>query len=258
MIDSHCHLDFKQYNGIRDEVVAEANDAGVHTIVNIGVDLPTSKRSMELAERFDCVYATVGVHPHDAKTLDDKTLDALRKLARHKKVVAIGEIGLDFYRDLSPRQVQRQAFRQQLELAVELRKPIVIHTRESFNETLSIVEEYRSDLLGGVFHCFPGDLNDAKRVIDLGFVVGLGGVTTFPNSRMSRVAAAVPLEKIILETDAPFIAPVPYRGKTNRPAYVRFVRDKIAELRGVTPDEVERVTDTACRKLYRLVETFGG
>jgi TatD DNase family protein len=258
MIDSHCHLDFKQYNGIRDEVVAEANEAGVHTIVNIGVDLETSKRSIELAERFDCVYATVGVHPHDAKTLDDRTLDALRDLAGHKKVVAIGEIGLDFYRDLSPRQIQKKVFRQQLELAVELRRPIVIHTRESFNETLTIVEEYAADLPGGVFHCFPGDVNDAKRVFDIGFVVGLGGVVTFPKSRMSRVAASVPLEEIILETDAPFIAPVPHRGKTNRPAYIRFVRDKIAALRGATPDDIDRVTDATCRKLYRLVETFGG
>lgn len=258
MIDSHCHLDFKQYDGLRDEVVREANDVGVHTIVNIGVDLPTSKASIELAERYECVYATVGVHPHDAKTLDAQTLTELRRLAAHKKVVAIGEIGLDFYRDLSPRDIQAKAFREQLELAVELKLPIVIHTRNSFDETMRIVDDHAVDLRGGVFHCFPGDVRSARRLFDLGFLVGLGGVTTFPKSRMAEVAAQVPLDKIILETDAPFIAPVPLRGKTNRPAYVRYVRDKIAELRGITPEEVETTTDRTCRKFYGLAETFGG
>ena len=258
MIDSHCHLDFDAFDGIRDRTVAEANDAGVHTIVNIGVDLNTSRRSIELAERFDCVYATVGVHPHDAKTCNQTTLSELRILAAHRKVVAIGEIGLDFYRDLSPRRIQKEVFRQQLELAVELKKPIVIHTRDSFNETVKIVEEFASSLVGGVFHCFPGDVNDARRVIDLGFVVGLGGVVTFPRSGMSRVASEIPLNKIVLETDAPFIAPVPHRGKTNRPAYVAYVCNRIAELRDITTEEVDTVTDTACRNLYRLVETFGG
>ena len=258
MIDSHCHLDFKHYDGRRDEVVREANEAGVHTIVNIGVDLETSRRSVELAERFACVYATVGVHPHDAKTLDNATLTELRYLAAHKKVVAIGEIGLDFYRDLSPRDLQGKAFRTQLELAVELKLPIVIHTRDSFEETIEIVADYAPDLRGGVFHCFPGDVDAAYRVFDLGFVVGLGGVTTFPKSRIAQVAAEVPLDKIILETDAPFIAPVPHRGQTNCPAYVRYVRDKIAELRGVTPADVDTATDRTCRKLYRLGETFEG
>jgi TatD DNase family protein len=258
MIDSHCHLDFKQYDGLRDEVVREANEAGVHTLVNIGVDLATSRLSIELAERFSCVYATVGVHPHDARTLDNTTLAELRRLAAHKKVVAMGEIGLDFYRDLSPRDIQMKVFREQLELAVELKLPIVIHTRNSFEETLKIVDDFAVDLRGGVFHCFPGDVDDAIRVFEIGFLVGLGGITTFPNSRMARVAAEAPLEKIILETDAPFIAPVPHRGKTNRPAYVRFVRDKIAELRRIDPDEVERATDLTCRKLYGLAETFGG
>ena len=233
-------------------------EAGVHTIVNIGVDLPTSRASIELAERYDCVYATVGVHPHDAKTLDDAASTELRRLAAHKKVVAIGEIGLDFYRDLSPRDIQAKVFRRQLELAVELKLPIVIHTRDSFEETMKIVDDYAIDLRGGVFHCFPGDVAAAFRVFDLGFLVGLGGVTTFPKSRMAQVAAEAPLDKIILETDAPFIAPVPLRGKTNRPAYVRHVRDKIAELRGITPDEVETVTDRTCRKFYGLAETFGG
>lgn len=258
MIDSHCHLDFDAFDRTRDEEVAEAGRQGVHTIVNIGVDLDSSRRSIALAERYESVYATVGVHPHDAKTLDDAVLAELRRLGGHPKVVAVGEIGLDFYRDLSPRHVQKQVFRRLLELAVELGKPIVIHTRNAFNETLEIVHDYADRLPGGVFHCFPGDLNDARRAFDLGFVVGIGGVVTYPNARLASVVAAIPLEWMVLETDAPYLAPEPFRGRTNRPAYVRHVRDKVAALRKIAPEQVDAVTDRTCRRLYRLAETFGG
>jgi TatD DNase family protein len=212
---------------------------------------------VELAERYDSVYATAGVHPHDARTLDDAGLEEIRRLAAHPKVVAIGEIGLDYYRDLSPRPVQKAVFRRQLELAVELGMPIVIHTRESFEDTLRIVEDYSDRLVGAVFHCFPGDEEDARRVFDLGFIISVGGVITFPKSRMARVAAAVPLERLILETDAPYLTPVPYRGKLNKPAYVRIVYEKLAELRGEKVADVRRTVDRTARKFYRLVETFG-
>jgi len=258
MIDSHCHLDFPDFDMDRDEVVRAAREAGVHTIVNIGVDLRTSQRSLELAEQYGCVYATVGVHPHDARSLDNATLDMFREMARRPKVVAVGEIGLDFYRDLSPRDVQRRAFRRQLDLAVELRKPIVIHTREAFRETVDIVKEYSGRLAGGVFHCFPGDVDEAHEVIGLGFVIGVGGVSTYRNSRLAAVAAAVPLDRIMLETDAPYLTPAPNRGKRNEPACVALVCRRVAELRGVTPAEVERATDLATRKLFGLVEMFGG
>ncbi|MBD3257829.1 YchF/TatD family DNA exonuclease [candidate division GN15 bacterium] len=258
MIDSHCHLDFKHFDGIRDEVVTEAVGAGVHTIVNIGTDLATSKKSIEFAERFESVYATVGVHPHDAKTLDDRTFDELSDLVDHERVVAVGEIGLDYYRNLSPKDVQRKAFERQLELAVDKKMPIVIHTRESFEDTFDIVKRFAFDLPGGVFHCFPGDKTDAQRVFELGFIISVGGVITFKNSSMSRMVAEVPLDKVMLETDAPFLTPVPYRGKTNRPSYVRYVRDKLAELHGLAVAEVENVTDRTARKFYSLVETFGG
>lgn len=258
MIDSHCHLDFRQFNGIRDEVVREAIAAGVHTIVNIGTDLETSRKSIELAERYDSVYATVGVHPHDAKTLSNDTLRELTQLTQHPKVVAVGEIGLDYYRNLSPRDIQKNAFEQQLELAVDKSMPIVIHTRESFEDTYNIVKRYAFDLPGGVFHCFPGTADDARRVFDLGFLVSVGGVITFKNSGMSRMVAEVPLESVLLETDAPFLTPEPHRGKTNRPAYVRHVCDKLAELHDTTSSEVESITDRTCRKFYRLVDTFGG
>ena len=257
MIDSHCHIDFKDFNANRAEVIAAAVEAGVHTLINIGADLTTSQRSAQLAREHDMIYAAVGVHPHDASTLDNACLDQICRLAGQERVVAIGEIGLDFYRDLSPRPAQKVAFHKQMQLAVELKLPVVIHTREALEETLLIAGEYADLLPGGVFHCFPGDADDAYRVIDLGFVLGIGGVVTYKNSRMARVAAELPLDKIILETDAPYLTPMPHRGKTNQPAYVKFVCDKVAELRGESPREVEKITDRTCQKLFRLVETFG-
>lgn len=258
MIDSHCHLDFDLFDGQRDELLAEAKAAGVHTIINIGTDLESSARSVELAKQNEMVYATVGIHPHDAKKADRKALDRIRELAGKPKVVGIGEIGLDYYRDLSPRPVQREAFRRQLELAVDLSLPVVVHSRESFEETVEIIDEYAASLVGGVFHCFPGTLSDAHKVFELGFVISVGGVITFEKAKMASVAAEAPLESIIIETDAPYLAPAPYRGKTNRPALVRYVCQKLADLQGLGLAETERVTDRTCRKLFGLVDTFGG
>jgi TatD DNase family protein len=258
MIDSHCHLDFKEFNGRRAEIIQAALDTGVHTLINIGTDPETSRNSVALADKHDCIYATVGIHPHDAQKYNHKVAEELQQLIAHDKVVAVGEIGLDFYRDLSPRKVQRKVFRWQLEMAVEKKLPVVVHTRESFREAVDIVREYASDLPGGVFHCFPGTIAEAEAVIAIGFHIGIGGVVTYPGAKMAEVAARVPLSSILLETDCPYLAPVPYRGKINQPAYIRYIRDKIAELRGITPDEVEKITDRNCRKMYRLVETFEG
>jgi len=258
MIDSHCHLDFKDYNSDRAGIIENALDAGVHTMVNIGADLQTSINSVKLAKEHDCIYATAGVHPHDAKTYDGEVEEQLLRLLEHKKTVAVGEIGLDFYRDLSPRPVQKKIFRRQLEIAIEKKLPVVIHTRESFRDTVEIVREYAGKLTGGIFHCFPGTLKDAHEVIDLGFHISVGGVITFPRATMAAVAAEAPLERILLETDSPYLTPVPYRGKTNQPAYVKYVRDKLADLRGVSVEEVEKITDRNSRKVYRLVDVFGG
>lgn len=257
MIDSHCHLDFEPFHSRLDEVLAAAREAGVHTVVNIGADIESSRRSVKLASSHDMIYAAVGVHPHDAKTLDENVLAELKQLASHDKVVAIGEIGLDYYRDLSPRPAQKKALHQQLELAVTLNMPVVIHTREAFRETVDIVRDYAADLPGGVFHCFPGTVDEAHEVLDMGFVVGLGGVITYKGAGMARVAAEAPLEKIVLETDAPYLTPMPHRGKTNEPAYLKHTCRKLAELRSASVAEVERSTDRACQKLYRLVDTFG-
>jgi TatD DNase family protein len=258
MIDSHCHLDFVQFDGRRDLMIRDAAEAGVHTIINIGIDGETSSKSIALAERFDNMYATIGFHPHEARLVTDDSIGELRQLAAHPKVRAIGETGLDYYRDRSPRNVQRQVFSRQLKLAVELSLPVVIHTREAYADTVAMVREFASELPGGVFHCFPGNEAEAEEVIALGFVISVGGVITFPKALMAGVATATPLSSIILETDAPFLAPVPYRGKTNCPAHVSHVYRKLAELKQIPLEEVEKTVDRTCQKLFGLVETFGG
>ena len=258
MIDSHCHLDDRKYEGEVGRIVEEAVRAGVSTIVTIGTDLATSEKAVAYAHRFERVYATVGTHPHDAKTFNTQTIEQYREWAKDTRVVAIGEIGLDYYRDLSPRPVQKKVFEEQLRLAVEVKLPVVIHTRESFEDTLAIVGEFARDLVGGVFHCFPGPVDDAARGCDLGFVVSVGGVITYPNSGMAKMAAEIPLDKVLLETDAPYLTPVPHRGKTNTPAMVTFVRDKLAEIRGMSPSEIEKITDRNSQKLFGLAEVCGG
>ncbi|HEX2896949.1 MAG TPA: TatD family hydrolase [candidate division Zixibacteria bacterium] len=258
MIDSHSHPYLKANRNQQDDLIKEAVDSGISAIICIGIDTGTSRQSIELAERFDEVYATVGLHPHDAAKFSDAVLKELRNLAAHKKVVAIGETGLDFYRNLSPKEIQQKAFEAQLELAAELEKPVVIHTRESLEAAIATVNKFKSKLAGGVFHCFPGTASDSERVFELGFSVSFGGVITFRNSQMSKVAQEVDLENVILETDAPYLTPEPLRGKPNRPSYVRLVYEKLAEIRGVSFEQIEKQIDRNCRKLFRLVETFEG
>ena len=258
MIDSHCHLDDRKYNGRTKGLVADAARAGIDLIVTIGADLKSSESAASIANQFESVYAAVGVHPHDAKTLDEPTLDRIAELAVDQRVVAIGEIGLDYYRNMSPRPMQIKAFHQQLALAVKLKLPVVIHTREAFDDTVSIVREYAKELRGGVFHCFPGTAGDAEIVFDLGFHISVGGIITYDKSQMAEMVTQVPLDRVLLETDAPYLAPVPHRGKINYPAYVSLVCEKLAALRGVPVAEVERVTDRNSRKLFRLGDTFEG
>ena len=258
MIDSHCHLYIDSSPQKQDELVKEAVDNGVDTIICIGIDVESSRKSVELADKYESVFATVGLHPHDAKKFSDSFLKELHSLSGHSKVVAIGECGLDYYRNLSPKDMQMKAFRAQLQLAAEIKKPVVIHTRESLEDAIATVSEYKSKLVGGVFHCFPGNAADAERVFELGFHVSFGGVITFKNSEMSKVAGVVDLDRSILETDAPYLTPEPFRGKPNRPAYVKYVYEKLAELRQSSFSEIEKTIDRNCRKLFRLVETFEG
>jgi TatD DNase family protein len=251
LIDTHCHLNHADYDDDRTETIARARAAGVGAMVVIGYDLPSSESALALAAQEPALYAAVGIHPHDARSLDDAAVARLSVLAEQPKVVALGEIGLDFYRDLSPREDQERAFRRQIELARRLRLPIIVHTRESESDVLAILEEVGTDGLSGVLHCFTAGPEIAARCFRLGFHVGLGGVLTFKNARaLQETARELPLDRIVLETDAPYLAPHPHRGRRNEPAYVALVADRLAELQGRAPAEIAEITTANARALF--------
>jgi TatD DNase family protein len=279
LVDTHAHLDFSQFDADRPAVIERAKAAGVVAILTVGADLPSSRRAVALAEQHDCIYAAVGMHPHDARKLDGAALAELRELARHPKVVAVGEIGLDFYRDLSPRDVQRRAFRAQLAWAARLGKPVIIHDRDAHDEIMAILGDWATglrksppgapgpttegrgegngaELLGGrlgVLHTFSGDLAMAERAIDLGFYVSISGPVTYQNARqLPDVVQALPLDRLLVETDCPFLAPHPYRGQRNEPAYVRLVAERIATLRGMAFDDLAEATTVNAQRLFAL------
>ena len=257
-VDSHAHLTSKEFDADRDAVIARAIDAGVEYIVNPGTNLEDSRRAVELAERHACVYACVGVHPHDARTADERALREIEELCAHPKVVAVGEIGLDFHYDFSPRDLQIQAFRAQMEIARRVNRPVVIHTRESMEETVRIVMEsvgdktWRAQMATpesrfpapkGVFHCFPGDARQAWELINAGFYVSIPGIVTFKNAGVAaEVAERISPEHLLLETDSPYLAPVPNRGKRNEPANLPLIARKIAELQHLSVEDIARTT----------------
>jgi TatD DNase family protein len=255
LIDTHTHLDFPQFDGDREQVIERAANAGVKAIVNVGTDLASSRAAVALAEAYPQIYAAVGVHPHDAKTMTGETLEELRALASHPKVVAVGEIGLDFYRDLSPRDQQRQAFQQQLALAREVGKPVIIHDREAHKEVMAILRRWAEGCQQpvGVLHCFSGDLAMAQEAIELGFYISIAGPVTFQNARRLReLIRQLPLEKLLVETDCPYLAPHPHRGKRNEPAYVKLVAQEVARIKGTSSEEVARITSDNAQALFAL------
>lgn len=255
LIDSHCHLDQSQFDGDRQAVVERAKEGGVVCVINPGVDVPSSGAAVLLAQRYTSVRAAVGVHPHDAKTLDAAALDELKRLARSPSIVAIGEIGLDFYRDLSPRDVQRWAFQTQLELAADLGLPVIVHDREAHDDVLAILKDWHAQQLraAGVLHSFSGDTALAERALTLGFYIGVSGPVTFQNAhRLREVVRSVPIERLLIETDAPYLTPHPYRGRRNEPTYVRLVAQAVAEVRGLTLEEVAAQTGANASALFGL------
>ncbi len=252
LIDTHAHLDFDRFDKDREEVIQNAFDEGVKRIINVGADMQSSLNSAKMAKKYDFIYATVGVHPHDAEDVTDADYQVLKKLARDEKVVAIGEIGLDYHYDNSPRKKQQEVFKRQLKLAKELKLPIAIHSRDAKDDTLAILREEGEDLTG-VMHCYAYDLSTAKEVINLGFYLAFGGVITFNNaSNLRHVVKEVSLDRILIETDAPYLTPVPYRGKRNESKYVKEVAKKIAEIKGIELEEVEKVTTENAKRLFKL------
>lgn len=255
LIDTHAHLQMNDYNNDRAEVIARAVEAGVECIINASFNLPSSQQAVKLAEEYENLYAAVGVHPHDARLLNDKTLDALRDLAGHPKVVAIGETGLDYYRDLSPRFIQRSAFEKQLRLAEEVGLPVIVHNREAHEDALEILRRHSGGLassnLRGVMHCFSGDRDFADNCIQMGLYISFAGPVTYPKSHQLReVAAYVQWGKFFVETDCPYLAPQFKRGKRNEPSYVKAVAKKIAEIRRTTFPETARVTTANAKALF--------
>lgn len=267
-IDSHCHLTAKEFDADRNDVIRRAQDAGVQYIINPGTTLDDSRNAVALAEKHDCVYACVGIHPHEASSADDRVLREVEELSAHPKVVAIGEIGLDFHYDYSPRDVQEAVFRMHIAIAQRRGLPVVIHTREAMDRTIAIVEEMmvgkdeggsggqekrRYPTPRGVFHCFPGDVETAWQLIDFGFSISLPGVVTFKNSgHAAAVAASVPVEHLLLETDSPYLAPVPHRGTRNEPRNIPIIAAKVAALQHLSVADVARATNYAAWKLFHV------
>ena len=241
-IDSHAHIQLSQFNQDREAVLTRAEKASVTNILVIGFDMETSLGAVELAEKHTHIYATVGMHPHDAKDLTPDVLKTFRELAEHPKVIALGEMGLDYYRNLSPRPVQKTAFEQQLDLAEELQMPIVIHNRDAYTDILPILEA-RQGRVRGVLHCFTGDVELMQRSLAIGFHIGIGGIVTYPSAKdIQAVAQEVPEDRLLIETDCPWLAPQFRRGKRNEPAYVRAVAEKIAELRNTPIKTIGEIT----------------
>ncbi|MFH1830091.1 MAG: TatD family hydrolase [Pseudomonadota bacterium] len=255
MIDTHTHVTFPEFDDDREEVLSRAWEAGLEFLIAVGAGqgLDGNIKAIELAKKHDRIFATVGVHPHDAKEMTDGWIAKLEKLAAHKKVVAIGEIGLDYHYMHSPKEVQIARLRDLLALAKRVDKPIIIHARDAHEDVWREMTEAGVPSRGGVFHCFSGDVEFAKKVVDAGFHISIPGVVTFKNARvLQEVVAEIPLERLLLETDCPYLAPVPFRGKRNEPAYVVEVAKKIAEIKGLAFEDVSRVTTLAAKRLFSL------
>jgi TatD DNase family protein len=255
LIDSHAHIQGKEYAGETDAIIARARDAGVGTIIAVGGagDMSSNTEAVALAARFENVYATVGMHPHDAKDVGSHELKTLKELAASPKVIAVGETGLDYYYSHSPHDVQRRVFSQFIHMARDTDLPIVVHERDAAMEAADLLRSEGAGKLRGVIHCFTGDYEAACAYLDLGFCLSFTGIITFKNAEPLReVVRKVPLEKMFVETDSPYLTPVPHRGRRNEPAFVRFVAETIAKVKGIELAEVARVTSANVKKLFRI------
>lgn len=253
LVDSHAHLDNRPFAEDLDAVIDRAAENGVGYILSVGCDLASSVANVQLAQRYQSLYAAVGFHPHDAEALNQTALDQFRELLQQSKVVAVGEIGLDYYRNRSPQDVQQQAFRSQIALAKETGKPIIVHDRDAHDDVIRILTEENATNVGGVLHCFSGDLKMARQCLDLGFYLSFTGTITYPKNDAARqMLGELPLDKILLETDCPYLSPQPFRGKRNEPAYVRYAAATLAEIKGLTVDDVARITSRNCFDLFGI------
>ncbi|MBP5564310.1 MAG: TatD family hydrolase [Lachnospiraceae bacterium] len=253
IFDTHAHYDDEAFDEDRDSLIASLKDNGITRVVNVGADLKGSRASVELADKYDFIYAAIGAHPDNAKEIDDAGIATLKELSKNKKVVAIGEIGLDYYWNKDNAEEQKEAFSRQINLARELSLPIIIHSRDAAKDTMDVLKEKDAGSVGGVMHCFSYSTEIAREVVDMGLYIGVGGVVTFKNGKKLREALLeVPLDKIILETDCPYLAPEPHRGSRNSSLNLPYVVKAIADIKGVSVEEVMKTTyNNACR-MYRI------
>lgn len=257
LIDTHTHLDDPRYDSDREAMIRRAKEAGIEAMITIGCDLVTSRAAVGLTDRYEFVYASIGVHPHEVRHIEEDWYDEFRKLAGNQKIVAYGEIGLDYHYNNSPPEEQRRRFREQVRLAKELCLPLVIHTREAQEDTIQILREEQASAVGGVLHCFSGDAWLAKDALDLGFYLSFSGILTFQNATMLRdIARTVPADRLLIETDCPYLTPVPHRGRRNEPAFVKYVADQLASLMPGDPtgsvEAMARLTSDNARRLFKI------
>jgi len=254
LIDTHAHLDSRKFDTDREAVIQRALDAGIQTIINVGFNRETIPTTMALAEKYPFIYAAVGWHPTDAIDMKlEEDLAWIESLCSHPKVVAIGEIGLDYYWDTSPKELQHTVFREQIRLAKRLKKPIVIHNRDAHEDVMRILREEKAEECGGVMHCFSGSWETAKLCLNMNFDISFGGPVTFLNARVPKeVLAKVPLDRLLLETDCPYLAPHPHRGKRNEPAYVSLVAQAAAEIKGLSVEEISKITSENAKARFQI------
>ncbi|OXM14535.1 TatD family hydrolase [Paenibacillus herberti] len=253
LIDTHTHLDSTKFDNDRDEVIARAREAGVELLFNVGFNRETIPTTMELVEKYPFIYGIIGWHPTDSVDLKEGDLDWIESLMTHPKVIALGEIGLDYYWDTSPKDVQQRVFREQIAIAKRTRKPIVIHNRDAHEDVVRILREENAAEVGGVMHCYSGSWETAKKCLDMNFYISFGGPVTFKNARVPKeVLAQVPLDRLLLETDSPYLAPHPHRGKRNESSFVTLVAETAAEIKGRTVDEIVSITSANARKCFHI------
>lgn len=252
-IDTHSHLDFEEFQDNFDEILQKCQNAKVQKIIIPGVTKPDTPRIIDLVNKYEMLFGAVGIHPSEAKSWDDSCYNYFKEIAQNKKIVAVGEIGLDYYWDKTFNDIQQDVFRKQIELAKEIKKPIIIHDREAHFDTLQILKEMNAKEVGVVMHCFSGSVEFMKECIKEDFYIALGGVTTFKNAiKPKEVAQTVPLEKLLLETDAPYLTPMPHRGKTNYPFYIPLIAQEIATLKNIDIKEIALATTQNAQKLFAI------
>ncbi len=251
--DSHAHLDDRKFNEDREEIIKRAREEGIDLIVNPGDDMYSSRKAMDLAKKYDFIYAAIGYHPHNAKDVKKDSYPQLEEMAKDPKVVAIGEIGLDYYRDHSPRDIQRKVFIDQIQLAGRLDLPIIVHDREAHGDIYDILHSHYNGKSGGVLHSYSGSVEMAYKFIELGLYISISGPITFKNARKNvEVVKEIPLDHLLIETDSPYLTPEPFRGKRNHPSLVKYVAEKIAHIKDLSVEEVARITTENGKELFRI------